>query len=88
VLGPAADGGYWAIGLRRARAEVFAGIEMSSPRTAELQRARLRALGVRFAELEPLRDFDTFDDARAVAELCPTTEFARELATLPCVAAA
>jgi rSAM/selenodomain-associated transferase 1 len=86
VLGPAADGGYWAIGLREARAEVFDGVEMSSPRTARMQRARLRALGLRFADLEPLRDFDTFDDARRVAELCPGTEFARELAALPCAA--
>jgi uncharacterized protein len=88
VLGPAADGGYWSIGLRRADAAVFEGVEMSSRRTAELQRARLRELDLSCAELQLMRDFDTYEDARAVAALCPETEFARELAALPCAAAA
>src|SRR5436305_587964 len=31
VLGPALDGGYWAIGLRRPRRELFLGVPMSIP---------------------------------------------------------
>jgi rSAM/selenodomain-associated transferase 1 len=80
VLGPAPDGGYWAIGLRRAGARVFTGVPMSSAATASAQLARLDELGLRCEELEPLRDIDTEADARAVASLCPRSRFAAELA--------
>ena len=82
VLGPAPDGGYWSIGLRRPDPAVFAGVPMSSSITCDRQRRRLRALGLRVAELEALRDFDTIDDALAVAERCPGSRFARQLASV------
>lgn len=88
VLGPASDGGYWAIGLREPRAEVFLGVPMSSDQTAARQRARLDRLGLRFTELETMRDFDTINDARAVAAICPRSRFARQLRLLPCAAIA
>ena len=71
ALGPAADGGYWAIGLRRPAAGVFDGVPMSEPGTAAAQRARLAALGLSVAELPPLRDVDTIEDVRAVAAAAP-----------------
>jgi rSAM/selenodomain-associated transferase 1 len=77
VLGPASDGGYWAIGLRGGPAGVFAGVPMSAEDTGERQRDRLRALGLRWTELEQLRDIDTADDARAVAAVAPWTRFAQ-----------
>jgi uncharacterized protein len=52
VFGPAFDGGYWAIGLRRPRAEVFTGVPMSTEVTGEAQRRRLGELGLRWCELE------------------------------------
>lgn len=82
VLGPAADGGYWAIGLRRADDAVFAGVPMSAPATCAVQRARLDALGLATSELPSLRDVDDSADAHAVAALAPRTRFARELAAL------
>ena len=82
VLGPAADGGYWTIGLRQPDPRVFEGVPMSSPRTCAAQRARLDALGMRFRELEELRDVDTIDDARAVAAQAPATRFATALETV------
>ena len=88
VLGPASDGGYWAIGLREPRSEVFRDVPMSSDQTAARQRARLDRLGLRFTELETMRDFDTIDDARAVAAICPRSGFARQLRLLPCAAIA
>jgi rSAM/selenodomain-associated transferase 1 len=83
VLGPAYDGGYWAIGLRRADAGIFAGVPMSDPGTCAVQRARLHALALRTHELPALRDVDEIDDARAVAALAPHTRFARCLGALP-----
>jgi uncharacterized protein len=76
VLGAAADGGYWAIGLRRPRPEVFHGVPMSTPWTGRAQRQRLRRLGISWAELPSLRDVDTFEDALRVADACPESRFA------------
>jgi hypothetical protein len=80
VIGGAADGGYWAIGLRRADRRVFEGVPMSDPSTGTAQRARLRALGLRTVELPVLRDVDTIADARAVAAFAPASRFAQRLA--------
>jgi uncharacterized protein len=76
VLGPADDGGYWAIGLRRPDPLVFAGVPMSTPRTCSAQLRRLAALGLCTGGLPPLRDVDTMIDAAAVARACPETGFA------------
>ena len=89
VIGAALDGGYWAIGLRRPDPRVFDDVPMSSALTGRAQRARLRELGLRWRELEPLRDVDTFADAPAVAALVPGSRFAATLAGIapPAVAA-
>ena len=79
VLGPASDGGYWAIGLREHHPTVFDDVPMSADDTGEHQRRRLEELGLRFAELEQLRDIDTVDDARAVAAVVPWTRMAAAL---------
>jgi uncharacterized protein len=82
ALGPAADGGYWAIGLRERVSGVFDGVPMSEPGTAAAQRARLAALGLSLAELPPLRDVDTIDDVGAVAAAAPHGRFAAAVAAL------
>jgi len=82
VLGAAPDGGYWAIGLRRADDAVFAGVPMSEPATCAVQRERLRALGLKTRELPELRDVDDIDDALAVAALASHTRFAHTLAAM------
>jgi uncharacterized protein len=76
VLGPALDGGYWTIGLRRPDPRVFEGVPMSTARTGDMQLRRLRALGLRVAILPTLRDVDTMDDALSVAREAPGTRFA------------
>jgi len=82
VLGPAADGGYWSVGLKRPAGSVFTGIPMSSAITCRKQRARLRELGLRVHDQPALRDVDTIDDARAVAHNAPNTRFASALAAI------
>jgi len=82
VLGPASDGGYWAIGLRRSDARIFAEVPMSADDTGERQRVRLGELGLTWTELEQLRDIDTVEDARAVAQVAPWTRCAQTLRRL------
>ena len=82
ALGPAPDGGYWTIGLRRPDERVFEGVPMSSTRTFAAQRRQLMRLGLNVTQLEPLRDVDTLADARAVAADAPSGRFASALAAL------
>ena len=87
VLGPAHDGGYWAIGLRRFVPGAIRGVPMSTPRTGADQLARLRSRGLDVGLLPVQRDVDTPDDAISVAALAPGTRFARlhrRLVTSPC----
>ncbi|GHD39463.1 TIGR04282 family arsenosugar biosynthesis glycosyltransferase [Streptomyces galbus] len=81
-FGPAADGGFWALGLADpGRAEaLLRGVPMSTPVTGAVQRERLRAAGLRVRDLPCLRDVDTAADAAEVAALAPTGRFARRLA--------
>ncbi len=80
VFGDALDGGYWAIGLKRADPAVFAGVPMSAGDTGAVQRGRLRELGLDPQVLPPLRDVDHFEDAVAVAAQAPGTRFAAAVA--------
>lgn len=66
VLGPAPDGGYWLIGLRRTAAPpagLFAGVRWSSPHARADTEASLR--GLRIAHAATLRDVDTAADLRS-----------------------
>jgi len=82
VLGPAADGGWWLLGLRRADRRVFDGVPMSSPHTGTRQLERLAELDLRVAPAPELVDVDTIGDAFAVAALAPRTRFARAMASV------
>ncbi|MFL6053001.1 MAG: TIGR04282 family arsenosugar biosynthesis glycosyltransferase [Actinoallomurus sp.] len=80
VFGPAADGGFWLLGLRRPDPRLLLGVPMSRPDTGAHQRARLR--GLRVTTLGTLTDVDTADDAVRVAALAPGTRFAVTLAAI------
>ncbi|MFG2890896.1 DUF2064 domain-containing protein [Streptomyces sp. NPDC048248] len=81
-LGPAEDGGFWALGLAAPDPRLLRGVPMSTPRTGAAQRARLAAAGLRIRELPPQRDVDTAADAEEVAASAPHGRFAAALARL------
>lgn len=62
VLGPAADGGYWLIGLKESQPELFTGIEWSSERVLQQTLSAARRLGLTCELLRTLSDVDSLDD--------------------------
>lgn len=58
VLGPAADGGYWLLGLRRMTPELFVDVPWSSDKVFATTTRRLSALGLRWSELALRHDLD------------------------------
>lgn len=58
VLGPAEDGGYWLIGMRRAHCKLFSGIPWSSGRVFVKTLQQAAALGLRCSIVETDYDVD------------------------------
>lgn len=79
VLGLAADGGWWALGLHRPDGALLRGIPTSRDDTGRLQLERLQAGGREPVLLPTLVDVDTVDDAVEVARLAPGSRFAAVL---------
>jgi glycosyltransferase A (GT-A) superfamily protein (DUF2064 family) len=78
VLGPALDGGWWALALRvPAWGRLLAGVPMSRPETGQLTLRALREAGLTVSLGPPLRDVDTAADLPPVAAECGDTRFAR-----------
>lgn len=77
-LGPATDGGFWAIGFTdpRVAAAVIVGVPMSTDRTGAMQLERMRAHGLRVQLLGELTDVDTIAAADEVAAMVPASRFA------------
>ena len=62
VLGPASDGGYWLIGLRRPTVGVFDNIAWSTETVLQQTLERAASLGLSVATLRQLDDIDTHKD--------------------------
>jgi glycosyltransferase A (GT-A) superfamily protein (DUF2064 family) len=76
-LGPATDGGWWALARRDPEAATpLAGVAMSTASTYDDTLGALVAAGRRVSATASLRDVDTAEDAAAVAALAPDTRFA------------
>lgn len=68
VLGPALDGGYYLIGLKQPRPELFAGIAWSTDRVLAATQEKAAGLGLKTALLPSWRDVDTVEDLLALMD--------------------
>lgn len=75
-MGPAADGGFWALALRRPVGALIRGVAMSADTTGAQQLARLAVAGLAVGMLPELRDMDRFSDALQIATELPGSGFA------------
>lgn len=84
VLGPALDGGWWALGLHAGEpALALVDVAMSTDRTGSETRDALLAtglVGAEISELPALRDVDEWCDAVEVAAAVPGSRFAAAVA--------
>lgn len=62
VLGPAADGGYYLLGLRKPEPRLFRYIDWSTNVVLTQTIDRIKELRLEYSLLETLSDVDTFDD--------------------------
>ncbi len=87
VIGPAADGGYYLIGLTRARRGPFRGMPWGGRRLFPRTLGRLGAGGRRPRVLPVLRDLDRWEDVAALAARWPPLAEALARAGAPAPAA-
>lgn len=64
VFGPAADGGYYLVGLTRPIMEVFDAIPWSTGAVLRQSIEKAKTIGLSVAMTEILRDIDTIDDVK------------------------
>jgi uncharacterized protein len=76
VFGPATNGGFWLLGLRRPDRSLLAGIPMSEPDAGRVLLERLAGDGLRVALAPRLTAADAFDAAEQVAREIPGSRFA------------
>jgi rSAM/selenodomain-associated transferase 1 len=66
VFGPALDGGYYLMGMKRVYDGLFEGIEWSGSETLEMSLKAAADAGASVGMLRPLRDVDDLEDWEAV----------------------
>lgn len=64
ILGETADGGFYLIGLRKLKKEIFEAVEWSSPKTFNQTARNIENLGLKLSFLPNWYDVDTPDDLK------------------------
>ena len=62
VIGPANDGGYYLLGMKKWQPELFQGVSWSTSKVLEQTLAQAHSLGLSSSLLETLIDIDTKED--------------------------
>jgi len=78
VIGPAVDGGYVLIGVKRPQPELFRDVAWGTDRVLHTTRQRLRKLGLRWQELPLQRDLDQPGDLAHFPELAALADTMRQ----------
>jgi rSAM/selenodomain-associated transferase 1 len=68
VVGPALDGGYYMIGLKKVLPALFHGVPWSTDRVLAITREKAIGLGLTISLLPEWRDVDTIEDLRVLIE--------------------
>lgn len=71
VIGPATDGGYWLIGMRKPHECLFEGIPWSTSDVLETTRQKATKARLKVHSLRTLSDIDTPEDWRRFVEQMP-----------------
>ncbi len=78
VLGPAGDGGYYLIGLKRRTPELFTAIPWSTDAVLDSTTDQARRIGLEVTLLETLADVDRPEDLQCAAPLLAERPLVRE----------
>lgn len=70
VLGPALDGGYYLMGIKKAVPELFSDIPWSTDQVLKLTQEKAIRLGLKAALIQPWHDVDTLADLESLIEAC------------------
>jgi rSAM/selenodomain-associated transferase 1 len=71
VLGPAMDGGYYLLGLKRPVASLFQGISWSTSSVLQQTQSKANRENLSYGLLEKLRDVDRYEDLGELEKLLP-----------------
>jgi len=83
VLGPATDGGYYLIGMKRLVPDLFSGMDWGTDCVFQQTTEAIQRLGLTLAQLPQLNDVDRPEDLavlRTISVIVPTLNEAEELA--------
>ncbi|MDH4186428.1 MAG: TIGR04282 family arsenosugar biosynthesis glycosyltransferase [Nitrospira sp.] len=70
VLGPALDGGYYLIGLKKSAETLFAGVPWSTDQVLAITQQHAKTLGLSVGLTTAWRDVDTIEDLHSLSTEC------------------